>query len=304
MATDNDNQRPKPLYHLHSHLLLPRRYVPTCLTRPVNKMLYRLQSNRRQEEHDANQRSLSNVASGMCQLPLEIILQISGFCSAEDILCLTATSRNLRFFLTDEVKTGFHTPRRRQELMKRIRRDELQFLASAEEQQVLDSEYRVCSACQTTHLKRFFSTEEMAKSPLSRTCLGTEHMIRLCPCHTLSFKEMKAAKSEMRFWKRYAPAEKARWDNGFPLTRNCVCDIRLRDDISQSMGLGQYSISIRLFLASWVYDDDWWCYPYNMISDKLKRLDLTVCPHRRTSDDWDRSAFKNFQGLQKLQWDK
>lgn len=234
----------------------------------------------------------SNLSScGLCRFPSELLLYIvENHISDCDALCLAVTCRHFRYCLWKNTYLGLFRFFRRVEYTQRIRRDQFQLLAAAEERAIIRTskveEHIACSACFTTHPRSFFSESQVAACPFTRICLGKQGIIRVADLFKTNFDELKLCKyrSEHSFQLRYR--------NGALLRLACV-----RMDIIQQTPRQHW-----YFLNSNIDEKHCWIigeYPYfsylrrwEVPEASMKRLriamlghNIMICSHIRTSDE-------------------
>lgn len=261
------------------------------------------QQDPRQKE-EAKQRYLSNLSSSaLCQLPVEIILQIAEECPDQtDVLCLANTSRLLRFYLWDMVKPG-HLCKchwAREEFTYRVYRHEFLSLAEMEEQYFADmnefpacistldgptedvERLLACSYCLEKHPISLFSRNEVLKSPFHRVCIGSQGQIRVCPHQKVTYHDLYDLKMNVLDCIR---ADRVIIESVYP---RCQCFMELEaprtfrtDEIEGT--------NCKILGAPWKIEE----LPVNQdiqsafeaISAKLCDQNRQLCPHMRTSDD-------------------
>ena len=179
-------------------------------------------------------------------------------------------------------------------LALRLHRDRFNMLAMTEPKTQglgeVGNNKALCSYCLDLHLRSLFSTEELAKPPSERVCIGAQATFHICPHNTPTFKELMAIIHKGNFPASFPDGECAEVDCNTSISRS-LREPKSKDRLEFErcmvfmLPAGQGNVpegeedrrAKRRYHQIIGFDHD-------VIRDGLHRLDAYICPHMRSSN--------------------
>jgi len=266
--------------------------------------------------------SLALGSSPLALLPPELLLIVGEKLGAVDFLAFRASSRRtyeilnrirstvLRNTIFDksapmhlagegpcsEAAVGYY--KAGDELAIRFHRDQYSRLASLEDSP--SSEKLLCSYCLDLHPRAAFSSDEVAKGPHKRTCKGALRTVRVCEHVSLTFKDVVSLlqhcivsdtsvfrpqvlcpRGPSCHWQYSSPVA---WNSGRMLPSLILVNEHL---IPLYGARGQQVVKTpepRVLTPETRHEPRLASVSHEYISDKLRAMNMYICPHLRSSD--------------------